>query len=93
MEVVVGEPHGFLIAGPRATTVVLGGESDSGDSRSTSTNSRVSLCLVPYHVGYLELPEIKVSMSGNKELQATQGCVVYVKPAAVDGGAENLSSE
>jgi len=76
VEVVVGEPHGFLIAGPRATTLrPLGG---GGGADGGSDSSRISLCLVPYHVGFLELPEVKVSVYGQKELQATQGCTVFV---------------
>lgn len=90
VEVAVGDPHGFLIAGPRATTRVPsggGGGGGGGVDPSGWDSSRISLCLVPYHVGYLELPEIKVSVYGQKELQATQGCIVFVKPAVVGGGA------
>jgi hypothetical protein len=76
VEIVVGEPHGFLIAGPRATKLVLSG------------SSRISFCLVPYHVGYLALPEVKVSVYGQKELVSTEGCFVYVKPGVVGGGGK-----
>jgi len=91
VEVVVGEPYGFLIAGPRATTLSQvpsgGGESGGGTGKGNEF-SRISLCLVPYHVGYLKLPEIKVSVYGHEEIQVTQGCIVFVKPAIVDGAAD-----
>jgi hypothetical protein len=68
----VGEPHGFLMAGPRSASVAL----------PPGAHGRVSFTLVPYHSGFLRLPLVRVSnVRGGAAVEVTKGCSVFVAPA------------
>ena len=78
LDVSVGEPNGFLVAGPRNTTVTV----------PVGGTASVSYTLVPYHMGHLKLPEVNVVVRGSGVnggeagvgVGVTEGAVTLVRP-------------
>lgn len=67
--VAVGDPHGFLLAGPKSTVVQL----------LPHSNSSVTWQVVPYHLGHLHLPEITASAAQlGQHVEVTRGCAMLV---------------
>lgn len=67
--VAVGDPHGFLLAGPKSTTVQL-------LPRSAAT---VTWHAAPYHIGLLPLPDITVTSAQHGQAAAiSRGCTLLV---------------
>lgn len=73
MQIIVGDSSGFLISGLRAGTVALG----------PAGSTTLSLAAVPYHAGFLKLPEIKVvDTTSGEGLEAGKGAV-FINPVAL----------
>ena len=94
-----GECNGWMIGGPRETTVNLSGGCGGDGSLKESEEQgayvhrgisrHVVFSLVAYHVGYLQLPEVFMSVprssssGGRRAVNVTQGCQVFVR-ACID---------